>query len=121
MRLPGQPIATGSSVTSGRAGTRTGCTPAIRSSTRTTWHAGARLDGRRPARARRSFAATVAELAALWHLPGEPTQYGMTDTVAHTRPPGRELPNRWPRRNPDPGSAGWRDDEEGGGRDDRAA
>lgn len=89
--------------------------------TRATRRAGTRLDGRRPARARRSFAATVAELAALWHLPGEPTQYGMTDTVAHTRPPGRDLPNRRPRHNPNPGSAGWRGDEEGGSRDDRAA
>ena len=71
--------------------------------THTTRHAPDRLDGRRPARARHSFAATVGELAALWHLPDEPTQYGMADRVAHERPPGRDLPRR-PRRNPNPGN-----------------
>jgi hypothetical protein len=61
--------------------------------TRTTRHASARLNGRRPARARYSFAATVGELAALWHLPDEPTQYGMADTVTRVRPAGRALPH----------------------------
>ncbi|WP_329049985.1 hypothetical protein OG738_44040 [Amycolatopsis sp. NBC_01488] len=89
--------------------------------THATRHAGARLDGRRPARARHNFAATVAELAALWHLPDEPTQYGMTDTVTRIRPPGRDLPSRWVRHNPNPGSPDWGDDEEKDNRDDLAA
>ncbi|MFI5587221.1 hypothetical protein ACIA5G_19385 [Amycolatopsis sp. NPDC051758] len=71
--------------------------------THTTRHAPARLDGRRPARARYSFAATVGELAALWHLPDEPTQYGMADTVTRVRPAGWALPHvrrTRPRRTP---------------------
>ena len=60
--------------------------------THTTRHAPARLDGRRPARARYTFAATVGELATLWHLPTEPTQYGMADTVTRVRPADRNLP-----------------------------
>lgn len=75
--------------------------------THTTWHAPARLDGRRPAPARYTFAATVGELAALWHLPDEPTQYGMADTVARVRPAGRALPRvrrTRPGRTPRPGT-----------------
>jgi hypothetical protein len=52
----------------------------------------ARVDARRAARRRYRFAATITELAGLWHLPAEPTQYGMTDSVGRVRRPARRLP-----------------------------
>ncbi|MFC0434909.1 hypothetical protein [Kutzneria buriramensis] len=58
----------------------------------TTGNASARLDGRRPTRTRYSIVATVGELAALWHLPATPSEYGMTDTTARIRPAARDLP-----------------------------
>lgn len=78
------------------------------------------IDQRRPARRRHRFAATITELAGLWHLPAEPTQYGMNDAVGRVRRPFRDLP-RWrrpdarrrpdrrtDRRRPDNGGAnGW--------------
>lgn len=50
------------------------------------------VDQRRPARRRHRFAVTITELAGLWHLPAEPTQYGMTDSVGRVRRPSRGLP-----------------------------
>jgi hypothetical protein len=76
--------------------------------THRTRRAAGRLDGRRHARTRHSFAATVGELAALWHLPEEPTQYGMADTVTRVRSAGRSLP-RIPRNRRAPGTQGGHD------------
>lgn len=78
--------------------------------THTTRRAAARLDGRRPARARHGFAATVGELAALWHLPEEPTQYGMADTTARVRPPSRALPRTHRSHRPPTETKGTRDE-----------
>lgn len=41
---------------------------------------------------RREFAATMPELAALWHPPVEPGLYGMPGSAARTRAPSRDLP-----------------------------
>ena len=38
------------------------------------------------------FMATVAELAALWHLPAEPARYRLPDPTAALRTPGMALP-----------------------------
>jgi hypothetical protein len=54
------------------------------------------VDQRRPARRRHRFAATITELAGLWHLPAEPTRYGMDDAVGRVRRPYRDLPRRRP-------------------------
>ncbi|SDC20424.1 hypothetical protein SAMN05216174_101495 [Actinokineospora iranica] len=72
------------------------------------------VDQRRPARRRYRFAVTITELAGLWHLPAEPTQYGMADAVGRVRRPSRGLPRvtrrrpggRADQRRPDDGRGG---------------
>ena len=44
---------------------------------------------------------TLDEAAALWHLPDEPAQYGITNATARIRRPRRDLPRYSPRRRPD--------------------
>ncbi|MDX8035846.1 hypothetical protein SK803_37090 [Lentzea sp. BCCO 10_0856] len=53
-----------------------------------------RLPGRRQDR----FLVTLDEAAALWHLPDQPAQYGITDATARIRRPRRDLPRFDPRR-----------------------
>lgn len=50
------------------------------------WRVAARVHGRR------TFAATMPELAVLWHLPTQPGRYGMAEELARTGPAGRDLP-----------------------------
>jgi len=40
----------------------------------------------------RFFWATVEELAALWHVPASPAEFGLPETSARTRPGGKEVP-----------------------------
>jgi hypothetical protein len=49
------------------------------------------LAQRRPGRGADRFVITLDEAAALWHLPGEPAQYGITDATARIRRPRRDL------------------------------
>jgi len=63
--------------------------PSASLGSRRVWRARTRVAARIPGR---GFAATVPELAALWHLPAEPGLYGMTGNAARTRSPGRDLP-----------------------------
>jgi hypothetical protein len=65
-----------------------------------------RLADRVPGRGRDRFLITLDEAAALWHLPDEPAQYGITDATTRIRRPRRDLPRydprrRNPRRRPD--------------------
>ncbi|WP_370946603.1 hypothetical protein AB5J62_03330 [Amycolatopsis sp. cg5] len=53
------------------------------------WRVRTRLAARRIGQ---GFMATVAELAALWHLPAEPSRYHLPDAVSRTRPGGGDLP-----------------------------
>ncbi|RJQ81758.1 hypothetical protein D5S17_04080 [Pseudonocardiaceae bacterium YIM PH 21723] len=50
------------------------------------------MDERWQGRRKRSFAATMAELAGLWHLPQQPSRYGLDDAVAQNRPAHRDVP-----------------------------
>ncbi|TVT55329.1 hypothetical protein FNH05_09735, partial [Amycolatopsis rhizosphaerae] len=51
-----------------------------------------RLTQRLPGARRDRFLITLDEAAALWHLPDEPAQYGITDATARVRRPRRDLP-----------------------------
>jgi hypothetical protein len=50
------------------------------------------LSARQPGRGRDRFVVTIAEAAALWHLPDQPSLYGITDASARVRRPRRDLP-----------------------------
>jgi hypothetical protein len=76
--------------------------------TRRVHHPARRLSYREPGRGRDRFVITLDEAAALWHLPDEPAQYGITDATARIRRPRRDLPRYNPTRRPD---------QPGGGRD----
>lgn len=69
--------------------------------TRRVHHPARRLSDREAGRARDRFLITLDEAAALWHLPDEPAQYGITDATARIRRPRRDLPRYDPRRRPD--------------------
>jgi hypothetical protein len=50
------------------------------------------LSTRQPGRGTNRFVVTIAEAAALWHLPDQPSLYGITDASARVRRPLRDLP-----------------------------
>lgn len=71
-----------------------------------------RLSHRALGRGRDRFVITLDEAAGLWHLPAEPTQYGITDATARIRRPRRDLPrfdprHRNPRRRPEQPDGGY--------------
>jgi hypothetical protein len=47
---------------------------------------------RQPGGQQNRFMITLDEAAALWHLPDQPSQYGINDTTARVRRPRRDLP-----------------------------
>ncbi|MGH3869546.1 MAG: hypothetical protein ACRDQ4_26270 [Pseudonocardiaceae bacterium] len=65
-----------------------------------------RLVQRRPGRGRDRFVITLDEADALWHLPDEPAQYGITDATARIRRPRRDLPRFTPRHRPEQSDGG---------------
>lgn len=67
-------------------------TPAATLYTRTAHRPARRLVQRQPGRGKDRFVITLDEAAALWHLPDEPAQYGITDATARIRRPRRDLP-----------------------------
>jgi hypothetical protein len=92
--------------------------PEARLHTRRVRHPASVLRARRPGRGRDRFVVTLAEAAALWHLPAQPSLYGIPDASARTRRPLRDLPRFTPgarsphrgltrtgRAHPNPGSA----------------
>ncbi|MFI6172978.1 hypothetical protein ACIBCN_39800 [Nocardia sp. NPDC051052] len=57
--------------------------------TRRVHRSAAKVSSRRPGT---GFAATVAEMGALWHIPADAALYGIDTTDARTRAPHRDLP-----------------------------
>lgn len=79
-------------------------TPAATLYTRAAYRPARRLVQRQPGRGKDRFVITLDEAAALWHLPEEPAQYGITDATARIRRPRRDLPRfapPKPRRKPE--------------------
>lgn len=72
--------------------------PAAILATRPAHRAERRLAQRLPGRRRDRFLVTLDEAAALWHVPDQPAQYGITDATARIRRPRRDLPRFDPRR-----------------------
>lgn len=69
--------------------------PAARLYTRPVRRAARAVAGRRAA-PRAGLLLTVAEAAALWHLPADPGRYGIRDAPARVRRPRRDLPRLRP-------------------------
>jgi len=70
--------------------------PAARLYTRPVRRAARAVTGRRTGPARAGLLLTVAEAAALWHLPADPGRYGIRDAPARVRRPRRDLPRLRP-------------------------
>ncbi len=64
--------------------------------TRPAYRPARRLSQRLPGARRDRFLVTLDEAAALWHLPEQPAQYGITDATARVRRPRRDLPRYTP-------------------------
>ncbi len=64
--------------------------------TRPAYRPARRLSQRLPGARRDQFLVTLDEAAALWHLPEQPAQYGITDATARVRRPRRDLPRYTP-------------------------
>lgn len=69
-----------------------------RLTTRTAHHPARGLWQRLPGGRRDRFVITLDEAAALWHLPGQLAQYGITEATARVRSPRRDLPRVHGRR-----------------------